>query len=105
MDQAHSNGVFCNFVWPLFPKLGLGFVFWRSFCSIFARGGKPKHHTRDVEHICFHSIRVSRDLSFGYPEHSNWQRGFWQYSNFTSFTHPTKQTKKAKKQKTNAITV
>jgi hypothetical protein len=27
-------------------------------------------------------------------EHSNWQRGFWQCSNFTGFTHPTKQTNK-----------
>jgi hypothetical protein len=30
----------------------------------------------------------------GYPEHSNWQRGFWQCSNSTGFTHPTKQTNK-----------
>jgi hypothetical protein len=30
----------------------------------------------------------------GYPEHSNWQRGFWQCSNFTGFTHPTTQTNK-----------
>ncbi len=48
----------------------------------------------DVEHICFHSVRPIRDPSFGYPEHSNWQRGFWQCSNFTGFTHPTKQTNK-----------
>jgi hypothetical protein len=47
-----------------------------------------------VEHICFHSVRLLRDPSFGYPEHSNWQRGFWQCSNFTGFTHPTKQTNK-----------
>jgi hypothetical protein len=36
--------------------------------------------------------------SFGYPEHSNWQRVFWQCSNFTGFTHPTKQSKLSNKQ-------
>ena len=54
----------------------------------------PTAEKCDVEHICFHSVRLLRDPSFGYPEHSNWQRGFWQCSNFTGFTHPTKQTNK-----------
>jgi hypothetical protein len=54
----------------------------------------PTAEKCDAEHICFHSARLLRGPSFGYPEHSNWQRGFWQCSNFTSFTHPTKQTNK-----------
>jgi hypothetical protein len=29
-----------------------------------------------TEHMCFHSVRLFRDPSFGYPEHSNWQRVF-----------------------------
>jgi hypothetical protein len=56
----------------------------------------PTAEKCDVEHICFHSVRLLRGPSFGYPEHSNWQRGFWQCSNFTGFTHPqtNKQTNK-----------
>jgi hypothetical protein len=39
---------------------------------------------------------IIKDPSFGYPEHSNWQRVIWQCSNFIGFTHPTKQTNKTK---------
>jgi hypothetical protein len=33
----------------------------------------PSAEKCDVEHICFHSVRLLRDPSFGYPEYSNWQ--------------------------------
>jgi hypothetical protein len=45
-----------------------------------------------------------RGPSFGYPEQSNWRRGFWQCSNFTGFTHPTKQNKQTNNKQTNERT-
>ena len=72
-------------------------VHWRIpgyFPTVCIQYYTPTAEKCDVEHICFHSVRLLRDPSFGYPEHSNWQRGFWQCSNFTGFTHPTKQTNK-----------
>jgi hypothetical protein len=49
----------------------------------------------DVEHICFHSVRLIRDPSFGYPEHSNWQRGFGSVLISPALlTPPNKQTSK-----------
>jgi hypothetical protein len=42
-------------------------------------------------------------LSLGYPEHSNWQRGFGQCSNFTGFTHPTNQTNKQTNKQTKVV--
>jgi hypothetical protein len=70
-------------------------VHCRIFTGLFSHGVyTPSAEKCDVEHVCFHSVRLLRDPSFGYPEHSNWQRGFWQCSNFTGFTHPTKQTNK-----------
>jgi hypothetical protein len=77
-----TNG--CTSLWNTLQNTGL-----------FSHGVyTPSAEKCDVEHVCFHSVRLLRDPSFGYPEHSNWQRGFWQCSNFTSFTHPTKQTNK-----------
>jgi hypothetical protein len=49
----------------------------------------------DVEHICFHSVRLLRDPSFGYPEHSNWQQGFGSVLISPALlTPPNKQTNK-----------
>jgi hypothetical protein len=48
-----------------------------DFGGLFSHGVKtPFAEKCDVEHICFHSVRLLRDPSFGYLEHSNWQQGF-----------------------------
>jgi hypothetical protein len=54
----------------------------------------PTAEKCDVEHICLHSVRLLRDRSFGYPEHSNWQRGDTVLISPALLTPPNKQTNK-----------
>jgi hypothetical protein len=44
--------------------------------------------------VCLFVIWWGEQTHHERGEHSNWQQGFWQCSNFTSFIHPTKQTNK-----------